>query len=86
MHGKQDECSIPARGKDELIAELLYYDWSQLGTQTRQCLMYLLTVFLGSDDCTDAEPEKRQEIAYHVRMLFELTEKLEALEKTVKTA
>lgn len=85
MHDNQDE-RLPSLG--ELIENLLFYDWSSECCKINRTFLLLLDAYLGSEMCESANPEARQEIAFHLVMIHETIEKLKQLEllNTKKTA
>lgn len=66
--------------QDELIKNLLFYDWSSEGEKINKTFLILLNAYLGSEPCDSAEPGDRQEIAFHLVILQETIKRLKHLE------
>lgn len=80
MLDKKDDCSCHSCRKDELIEELLFYDWSLEALNISRTFLLLLNAYLGSEDCDSANPETRQEVAFHLVMMQNTIEKLQQLQ------
>ena len=85
MLDKQD---VSSPTQDELIKNLLFYDWVEEFAPIRKTFLVLLNAYLGSDKCENADPEARQEIAFHILVLDDTIEKLKQLQSLIakKTA
>jgi len=87
MLEKKDERSYGAM-REELIENLLFYDWSSEGAKMNKTFLILLDAYLGSELCDSADPDARQEIAFHLVILHGAIENLQHLSllKLQKTA
>lgn len=80
MLDKQDKCACHTCRQNELVEELLFYDWSIEGSKINKTFLLLLNAYMGSDGCDSSTPEARQETAYHLVMMQDTIEKLQQLQ------